>query len=143
MSNQPLQPKSSQGTQVLLSFLMLSSAMLLWPEFYLFSKSVKLPVWASYLPSPMQTGAYLATLGLIPVAWGLARFDRAVKATSLVLLVSPVIPIFSYALARGHTDYLWSGAAFNYVFVLGLSLAAPALSLLALRWAWRRWFTLK
>ena len=118
---------------------MLAGAMLLWPELYVFSKIMTIPDWANYLPSPVNTGAYLATLSLLPVAWGLARFRQAVKATLLVVLVAPVLPIITHVLTTGPTDYSGQIVLFNYVFVLCISVAAPTLVLLVLRWAWRIW----
>jgi len=60
--DEPLQSKNTQKTLVLLSFLMLAGAMLLWPELYVFSKIMTIPDWANCLPSSVNTGAYLATL---------------------------------------------------------------------------------
>lgn len=113
-----------------------------WPDFFIFSKFIRLPAWASQLPTPTRAGAYLVTIGLLPVTWGTSRLDWATLMTFVLILVMPLAVLGQYVVqATGH-PYFWPGLAMNYLFVLCATLAQPALALLALRWAGETWVKL-
>ena len=53
---------------VALSGTLLSIAVWIYPELFLFSKTVVLPAWARGLPYSLHAGAYLGFVVLLPVA---------------------------------------------------------------------------
>lgn len=125
-----------------LSLVLLVAAMLAWPELFVFRKYVMLPAWTQYLPTPGHAGAYLSTLALLPVAWGVRELPRATGATLAVIAVAPFVAMWVYAAYVPWNLALLVNFAFNYAFMMATRLIAPALALLALRWAVRTWIRL-
>jgi hypothetical protein len=125
-----------------LSFVLLVGAMLVWPELFVFRKYLMLPAWTQYLPTPGHAGAYLATLALVPAAWGVRSLPRATGATLAVIAAAPLVAMWVYAAYVPWDIALVFSFAYNYAFMMATRLAAPALALLALRWAVQTWIRL-
>lgn len=112
----------------------LAAAMLAWPELFLFGKVVMLPAWAEALPSPVNTGAYLAFLCLIPAALLTDTFANAARATAAAVAVAPLFAVASWAFDPMHHDgSLGTNLAFHYLWVVVFSLLVPAAILLVVR----------
>ena len=75
-----------------LSGALLSIAVWLYPELFLFSKTVVLPAWAKGLPYGLYAGAYLAFVALLPIAL-LAMSKRRLLGWYLVLVAIATLPV--------------------------------------------------
>lgn len=113
-----------------------------WPELFVYRKYLMLPTWAKHLPAPGHAGVYLATAALVLVSWGTREFKRALVSTLWVCLLAAGVAVTANALGRPWSVHLAIGSSLDYAFVLFARLTAPALALLALRWAVRTWIRL-
>ena len=113
------------------SSITLAVVMMLWPQFFLFSKVVYLPAWASALPAPFSLPALLAAVCLAPAAFVPCPLKQAVGATFGASAAASTILVFA-SLSRWPKGYVLANAAFNYAWALFPCLAA-AIILLALR----------
>lgn len=112
----------------------LAAAMLAWPTLFLFSKVMMLPAWAQALPSPVNTGAYLAFLCLVPIAFLTDTFAQAARAMVLAVAVAPLFAVARWAFDPAHFDgTLVPSLLFHYLWIVVFSLLVPAILLLAVR----------
>ena len=117
-----------------LSMLLLATAMVAWPELFLWSKVVHLPRWAELLPSPILAGAYVSFLCLLPAAFLTGSFAGAKRALLLVAAITPATAVATYALNPiHHNKYLLFNVAFHYVWAILFCLLLPSLILLTIR----------
>jgi hypothetical protein len=120
----------------------LAAVMLAWPGLFLSGKVMMLPAWAQALPSPVNTGAYLAFLCLMPVAFLSDTFANAARAMAAAVAVAPLFAVASWAFDPMHHDgNLGTNLVFNYLWIVAFSLLVPAALLLVVRklagWATR------
>lgn len=119
---------------IVASAALLAVSIVVWRDLFFFSKVVHLPEWATNLPSPIYTPAYLALVCLVPATFIPSTVSRAVRAVAWAVAISPIPALFVYivgAAPRG-ADF-WLNALFNYSWVVGFHCLVPALALLAVR----------
>lgn len=117
-----------------ISIVFLASAMVAWPNLFLWSKIVNLPSWAEHLLAPIFTGAYVSFICLIPAALGSDTFSSAKRALLFAVVVAPIFAIGTYVLAPEHQNkYLLFNAVFHYVWIILFCMLVPAVTLLTIR----------
>jgi hypothetical protein len=126
----------------LTSLALLALVAVTWPELFVYRKFLMLPAWAKHLPAPGHAGVYLSTAALVLVTWGTREFKQAIISTFWVCLLAAVAAVMANVLGRPWSVHLAIGSALDYSFVLFARFTAPALALLALRWAVRTWVRL-
>ena len=123
---------------LIVSIVALSSAVAIWSDLFLFSKSVRLPEWTNILPSPINVPLYIAFVCLIPVALVPNTLKKATVAITKTILLSPIFALFLYAADTKHQDsYLVPNLLFDYFWVVGFNCLLPAFLLLFLRGCWQ------
>ncbi|QWT45258.1 hypothetical protein [Azospira inquinata] len=116
------------------SIILLASAMVVWPNLFLWSKVAHLPAWAEHLPAPVFTGAYVSFVCLIPAALWTDTFSSAKRALLSAVIVAPVFAVATYTLSPEHQDqYLLFNVLFHYVWVILFCMFVPACALAAIR----------
>jgi hypothetical protein len=130
--------KNNQSTCFWVSLLLLSLAMILWSDLYLFSKTVRLPEWATTLPSPINVAMYATFLCLIPVVLFSSTLANASTQLSKIILIASIFPILIYIFKTNSQDIkLVFNVIFQYLWVIGWSCLLPALILLGIRAIWQ------
>jgi len=132
-----------QSIGFVIGLLMLSLAITIWSDLFLFSKTVRLPEWAKTLPSPISAPKYIAFLCLIPVVLTAKTLASATAFTSKVILLSPLLALFGYAFNTTVQDMrILFNLVFHYLWAIGFNCLLPALVLLGLCAIWQ-WLTSK
>jgi len=131
-----------QSVGFVISLLMLSLAIVIWSDLFLFSKIVHLPEWAEILPNPIDAPKYITFLCLIPVVFAAKNLVNATASTSKVIFLASLAALPGYALNTTVLDMrLLFNLAFHYFWIIGFHCLLPALVLLGLR-AVLQWLTL-
>ena len=99
---------------ILVSFLSLTTSIVIWPELFLFSKVVHLPKWATYLPCFFM-GAHLLTLiCLLPLLFLSKPIKSLLIIIFIVLTVSSILGV-NLALYLAHGTYTINNYIYNYI----------------------------
>jgi hypothetical protein len=119
----------------ILSTFLLSLAILIWFDFFSFSKVIYLPAWAKVLPFSIHTPAYIVFFCLIPVALFTDTITNASRLTLKSAFLSPVLGLIIYAFSG---NFLSVGNAFlntlfSYMFILLFHSLIPVVLLIMLR----------
>ena len=117
-----------------LSGALLSIAVWLYPELFLFSKTVVLPAWAKGLPYGLYAGAYLAFVALLPIAL-LAMSKRRLLGWYLVLVAIATLPASLYH-HLAHPDSPWQligNCTADLLYATLMILSGALLAALAIR----------
>ncbi len=111
------------------SALLLASVMLVWPDQYLFAKTVYSELWID----PVS----LIGLCLLPAVLLTRSLKQALRALLGLVLLLPVLPLISYVVSHDFDGYgeLLGNVIFQYLWILCLFLL-PAIPLLLLRFAY-------
>lgn len=122
------------------SMLMLSFAIVRWPDVFLFSYVyIKPPwVWLKWIPDLFTASDCITLLCLIPAALMPPTLRLSRGALIKTVLCVPVTATFVYAWINMRTENpgeLMANALFNYVWVLATVCLLPAILLFALRFA--------
>ena len=116
------------------SLLLLSSVIVIWPDIFNFSKTVRLPDWTALLPSPIDAPAFLALLCLIPAALISTTLQGAIRGVAVSVVVAPLFAIATFALDPTHQNsFSVANAFFSYVWIVLFYCAIPSVLLLSVR----------
>ena len=122
----------------LLSFLLLSLAVALWPELFFFSKWVHLPAWAELLPTPINAPMYVALACLTPSVVTSKSTKQATSSAIRVVLAAPLLGLLLCALPpQGSFFEFIANTVFNYLWAIGYNCLLPLAALLCARGAWQ------
>jgi hypothetical protein len=122
-----------QRASIFASLAMLGSAMLYWADLFLFSKTVQLPEWTKFLPSPIDAPMYITFVCLIPVFLFSKTLSTAAASASKVILLAPILVLITYAFRTNNVEHLLFNVGFNYLWVIGFNCLLPVLVLLGIR----------
>lgn len=126
--------RSNQSIFFYVSLALLSLAMVVWSDLYLFAKTVQLPDWADLLPSPIDAPKYIAFLCLIPAILFSSTLADAATNISKIILIASIFPVLIFIFkTNSHGIVLIYDMIFQYLWVIGWNCLLPALILLALR----------
>ena len=89
---------------ILVSFLSLTTSIVIWPELFLFSKVVHLPKWATYLPYFFMGAHLLTFICLLPLLFLSKPIKSLLIIIFIVLTLSSIFGI-NLALYLGHGTY--------------------------------------
>jgi hypothetical protein len=122
------------------SVVTLAVAMVAWFDLFAFSKFGHVPRWASLLPMPPFTGAFIAIPLLIPVVFFSRSLRVAYKGLLIAAALSPVPALLVYALTPLHQH---AGLPLNllvqYSLLAVLGCLVPGAVMLGLRRMLRGW----
>jgi hypothetical protein len=131
-----------QSLGFVLSMFMLSLAVVIWSDMFLFSKTVYFPEWTKILPSPIDAPKFITFLCLISVVFSAKTLVKATTSTSKVILLAPLAALPKYVLNTAVLDiHLLLNLVFHYLWMIGFHCLLPALALLGLRTIWQ-WLSL-
>lgn len=119
-----------------ISALALAVAMVIWRDLFLFSKSVSLPAWAEFLPSPLLAPAMIVFLLLAPAALLVHDYDRARQVLVSAILLSPLPCLLVYAATSPVRRGLWFIIPFHYGWIVVFHCLVPAVIWMLLRQFW-------
>ncbi len=118
------------------SSLVLSAAMVVWTDLFIFLKGVQLqlPAWTESLPNPIYAPTYLVLMCLMPAAFVPNTLANALVAILTSVLLSSLVAITAYALNPTYQgNYLLANMFFNYWWIILFHCAVPSLLLVATR----------
>ena len=121
------------------SLIMLSLAMIIWRDMFLFAKSAPWPKWSYFLPYPFILTSDIVIICLLPVAFFLDSFRSAFTAVVMCVFLSVLALIILYMLSEQYQVYRMpiEGIVFsviiNYVFVILFHCAFPVFFVLFIR----------
>jgi hypothetical protein len=127
-----------QSLAFVLSLFLLSLAVVIWSDLFLFSKTVYLPEWTKILPSPIDVPKFITFICLLPVVFSAKTLVKATTSTSKVILLAPLAALTKYLLNTAVLDiHLLLNLVFHYLWIVGFHCLLPALALLGLRVIWQ------
>lgn len=119
---------------MLASILLLSAAMVIWVDLFIFSKVIFLPDWADALPRPVDAPSFLAFLCLLPAALIASTIRYAVRGVVVSVVVAPLFAVATFALDPIHQNsFIVANVLFHYVWIILFHCAIPSMLLLSLR----------
>ena len=128
---------------IVLSVVLLGACVVTWPALFLFNKVLDAPKWAEALPSVLYAAPLLSLLGLAPIPIFISGIRNTARGLLVAVLLAPLIAATLYWVRNvGADDSLVFNAAFNYFWVLGFHLLAPAVGLFCIKAALVFAFTL-
>ena len=111
------------------STMLLAGAIVLWPELFLFTKTLYAPAWARALPSVFLATPLLAVVCLSPVAVASPHPLSAIRWMLIPLLLAPLTGVVVYvATTSTRGAEFWGLAVTNYFYILVLHLLLPAIA---------------
>ena len=115
---------------IVLSVVLLGACIVAWPALFLFSKVLYAPKWAEALPNVLYAAPLLSFLGLAPIPVFISGIRNSGRGLLVAVLLSPLTGATLYWVQNvGEDDSLVFNTAFNYFWVLGFHLLAPAVVL--------------
>ncbi|MBD9354382.1 hypothetical protein [Methylomonas albis] len=105
-----------------------------WSDLFLFSKTVHLPNWTYFLPSPIDAPKYIAFLCLIPLVLTSKTQRMAWASVGISLLISPIPTLIDHFLdLRVYGQSFIGYVILNYFWVILFDCFIPAFLLLVVR----------
>ncbi len=113
------------------SLIMLSVAMILWRDMFLFAKSAPVPKWSYFLPYPFILTSDIVFVCLLPVAFLVNRFRFACASVMMCVLLSPLVSVITWMTTISYTPLL--NGIYNYLFIILFHCVFPAFLVLIIR----------
>jgi hypothetical protein len=113
------------------SLIMLSLAMIIWRDMFLFAKSAPVPRWSYFLPYPFILTSDIVFVCLLPVVFFTDSFRHACASVVICVLLSPLVPVITWMTTLSYTPLV--NGIYNYLFIILFHCAFPMLIVLSVR----------
>jgi hypothetical protein len=115
------------------SLIMLSLALIIWRDMFLFAKSVSVtwPKWSYFLPYPFILTSDIVIVCLLPVAFFTDSFRFACASVVMCVLLSPLVPVINWMTTISYTPLI--NGIYNYLFIILFHCAFPVFLVLFIR----------
>lgn len=94
---------------------MLSVAMIIWRDMFLFAKSAPVPKWSYFLPYSFILASDILIVCVLPVAFFTDSFRSACALVMICVLLSLLVPVITWMTT---ISYPLSNRIGNYLFII-------------------------